>query len=51
MTRTGLFRFVRWADLPAYLARGWMVVDDLAGTPHGAWSCLCWHCECWEVRA
>jgi hypothetical protein len=48
MTRIGLFRYVRHADVPAFLARGWMVVADL-GPTHGAWSCLCWHCECGEV--
>lgn len=50
MIRTGLHRFVRHADVPAFLARGWMVVDDLAGTPHGAWSVMCWHCDCGQVQ-
>lgn len=47
--RTGLFRYVRWLDIPAYEARGWMVVVPDLGPVHGFWSCLMWHCECGEV--
>jgi len=46
-TRTGLFQYVRHADVPAYHARGWMVVGDL-GARHGAWACLMWRCDCGE---
>lgn len=45
MIRTGLFRYVRHADIEARHRDGWMVVDDL-GQTHGAWSVLMWHCEC-----
>ena len=45
MTRTGLFQFVRHADVPAFHQRGWMVVDDL-GARHGLWSVLMWRCDC-----
>lgn len=48
MTRCGVFRYVRHADIPAYHREGWMVVDDL-GPTHGVWSVLMWHCEC-EVK-
>lgn len=41
MTRTGLFRYVRWQDIDAFHRRGWMVITDL-----GPWSVLMWHCEC-----
>lgn len=49
MTRTGLFRYVKWAQLDAMFKRGWMPVADL-GEHHGRWSILCWHCECGEVE-
>ena len=48
MTRTGLFRYVRFAEVPAYHQRGWMVVRDLGDT-HGQWSCLMWRCDCDET--
>jgi hypothetical protein len=44
--RTGLFRFVRWPDIAAFEARGWLVVQPDLGPTHGAWSVLMWHCEC-----
>ncbi|MCA0401307.1 MAG: hypothetical protein LCH38_10885 [Proteobacteria bacterium] len=47
--RTGLFRYVRFRDLPEYFRRGWMIAADL-GPTHGQWSVLCWHCECGEVE-
>lgn len=43
--RTGLFRYVRWPDIAAYEARGWMVVVPDLGPVHGFWSCLMWHAE------
>jgi hypothetical protein len=45
MTRTGLFRYVTWERLDAYLAQGWLPVADL-GPRHGQWAVLCWHCGC-----
>ena len=48
MTRTGLFRYVTWERLDAYLARGWLPVADL-GPRHGQWAVLCWHCDCGAV--
>ena len=33
-------RYVRHERSADYLRLGWVVVDDLAGTPHGQWSCL-----------
>ena len=45
MIRTGLFRYCRWRDLPAYERAGWMFVADL-GPTHGQWSCLIWRCDC-----
>lgn len=35
-----LFRYVRHADIEAYEADGWVVVDDLAGTHHGYYAVL-----------
>ena len=37
-TRT--FRYVRLADVPAYLAQGWIDLGCLEGTYHGQWSTL-----------
>ena len=48
MTRTGLFQYVRIAQIPAFHARGWMVVADL-GPTHGRWAVLMWKCSCPEV--
>ena len=48
MTRTGLFHYVRHADIDAFHARGWMVVGDL-GPAHGRWSVLMWRCDCKET--
>lgn len=47
MIRTGLFRYVRHADVFSFMERGWMVAADL-GPTHGQWSVLMWHCECGE---
>ncbi len=33
------FRYVRFADVPRYLAQGWMV-DGTCPGHHGEWSCL-----------
>jgi hypothetical protein len=41
MIRTGLFRYVRYPDMAAYCARGWMFI-----APIGPWSCLMWRCDC-----
>lgn len=49
IVRTGIFRFVRHADVPAHLARGWMEIDAL-GELHGFWSVLMWRCDCAEVE-
>lgn len=46
--RTGLFRYVRHANVDAMHVRGWMIAADL-GQTHGVWSVLMWHCECGEV--
>lgn len=46
--RTGLFRYVRYADVEGYHRRGWMIVADL-GPFHGTYSCLMWRCECLEA--
>ena len=48
MVRTGLFRYVRWKDVDAFMAKGWMMVSEL-GPVHGAWSVLMWHCDCGEI--
>jgi hypothetical protein len=40
-------RYVRHADLDAFMRRGWMVVADL-GPQHGQYAVLCWRCECPE---
>jgi hypothetical protein len=49
MTRTGMFRYVRHAQVVAYERRGWLQVADL-GPVHGFWSVLMWHCECGQVQ-
>lgn len=35
-----VFRYVRHADIPAYEADGWVVVDDLSDTHHGHYAVL-----------
>lgn len=35
------FRYVPLDELIVYLANGWAVSDDLYGTPHGFYACLC----------
>jgi hypothetical protein len=45
--RTGLFRYLPYARLDAFLSRGWMPVADL-GQTHGQWSVLGWRCDCPE---
>jgi hypothetical protein len=47
MTRTGLFKFVRLADIDRHHRAGWMVAGDL-GPTHGRWSVLMWRCDCGE---
>lgn len=37
---TTWLRYVVHADIGAWLARGWTIVDDLAGTNHGHFSVL-----------
>jgi len=37
---TGTFQFIRHNQVQDYLAKGWTVASDLAGTPHGHWSIL-----------
>jgi hypothetical protein len=49
MIRTGLFRYVRLSEIENYIARAWLIVDDL-GEHHGRWSVLMWHCECGEYE-
>jgi hypothetical protein len=46
--RSGLFRYVRHADVDEFHRRGWMIVADL-GSVHGYWSVLMWSCECGEA--
>ena len=48
--RTGLFRFVRWRDVPAFEARGWWVITNAVDCHHAGWSALMWHCECGEMQ-
>ena len=50
LIRVGLFRYVRHADIPAFQARGWLVIDMMADCHHGAWSALMWRCDCPEVE-
>ncbi len=33
-------RYVAHDEVPAYLAKGWVVSDDLFGTPHGDYAVL-----------
>lgn len=33
-------RYVAHADVSRYLAKGWLISDDLKGTSHGAYSVL-----------
>lgn len=47
MTRTGLFKYVIYAQINAYHRQGWMVVGDL-GPPHNNYSVLMWKCSCGE---
>lgn len=40
-------RYVRHADVPAYLTCGWVARPVLEGTHHGARAVLCeWLCDC-----
>lgn len=40
---TGVFRFVRHADVIRRLVQGWRVAFDL-GETHGQWSVAMWWC-------
>jgi hypothetical protein len=40
---TGIFRYVRHADLLVRLAQGWQWIADL-GDVHGEFCTLCWWC-------
>jgi hypothetical protein len=41
--------FVRWPDVPLWLALGWLCTGELPGQ-HGEWSAgMAWLCDC-EVR-
>ena len=45
--KSTFFRFVRHADVLAYLKCGWVVRPALNGTHHGEWSVLMeWLCDC-----
>jgi len=40
------FRYCRWPDVPAMLAKGWMFDGPCPGH-HGEWSALLvWLCQC-----
>ena len=41
---TGIYRYVRHADVADYIAQGWRSVADL-GPIHGEWSVLMWFCS------
>lgn len=49
--RTGLFRYVRHKDIPAYHKRGWFVAVADLGPTHGTWSVLMWGCQCRIFRS
>ena len=38
--REGTYRYVRWHDAAAYERDGWILADDLQGTPHGHYAGL-----------
>jgi len=45
--RASIFRYILHADVPAYLACGWVARPSLVGTHHGDYSALCeWICDC-----
>lgn len=39
MTLSGIYRYARHEDVPAWQDKGWVVVGDL-GLPHSLWSVL-----------
>lgn len=40
-------RYVRYHEVDAYLAVGWLALPTLNGTTHGQWSVHCvWLCDC-----
>jgi hypothetical protein len=46
-----LHRWVRHADVPLYLALGWLPLPSLVGTIHGEFSVhMAWPCECRMVE-
>jgi hypothetical protein len=45
--RIRTFRYVPHHLVDDYQLLGWMMVDDLGGTPHGQWQVLMeWLCDC-----
>jgi hypothetical protein len=41
MIRTGIYRYVVWAEVDRYLAAGW-----IPGGPVSGYSAIMWACEC-----
>lgn len=49
--RTGLFQYVRTADIDQFHRDGWMVVDTLGDIHHGEYAALMWRCDCADVTS
>ena len=48
--KSGIFRFVRYDDVPAYERLGWFYYKELP-LPHWDYACLMrWLCECSVVE-
>lgn len=48
--RTGLFQYVPFHKIAAFLARGWLHLGQLPEPVHGTYAVLMWHCECGEFQ-
>jgi hypothetical protein len=46
MTRTGLFRYVRWEKVEEMHKAGWMIVFDFGDCHHSPYAVGMWHCGC-----
>lgn len=49
--RTRIFRYVRFAEIDAFLALGWYFDGDVMHMPHGAYAVtLEWLCDCFPIE-
>jgi hypothetical protein len=51
MSRTRIFRYVRFRDVDAYIWLGWFYDGSIMHAPHGCYAVtLEWLCDCYPVE-